>query len=78
MKFNQNALCWLLGTRYAILRREQSIDIHRKDNKMRGGSRQGVAANAWGDHDTGPKSQNGSNLGNGGKGKEWLYRHVVS
>ena len=28
-----------------------------EDNKNRGGRRQGAAANAWGDHDTGSKSQ---------------------
>ena len=49
-----------------------------EDNKKRGESGQGVAANAWGDHDIGSKSQSGSNLGNGRKGKEWLYRHVIS
>ena len=36
-----------------------------------------MAANAWGDLGTEPKSQSGGNLGNGGKGEEWLYRHVV-
>ena len=56
----------------------QSIDIQGEDNKKRGGSGQGAAANAWKDHHTGSKSQSGSNLGNDGKGKEWLYRHVVS
>ena len=32
-------------------RGEQSIDIQGKDNKKRGGSGQGAAANAWGDHE---------------------------
>ena len=32
----------------------------------------------WGDRDTGSKSQSDGNLGNGGKDKEWLYRHMVS
>ena len=41
-------------------------------NRKRGGRGQGVAANACGDHDTGSKSQNGINLGNGEKGEEWL------
>ena len=76
----------MLGTHYAILKKlvytkgrgEQSIDIQREDNKKRGGSEEGVAANVWGHHDTGSKRQSGSNLGKGGKGKEWLYRHVVS
>ena len=26
--------------------------------------------------DTGSHSQSGGNLGNGVKGKEWLYRHI--
>ena len=47
-----------------------------KDDKERGVSGQRPAAKAWGDHDTGSKSQSGSNLGNGGKGKEWLYRYI--
>ena len=46
-----------------------------KDNKKRGGRPQGAAVNAWGDHDAGSKSQSGSNLDNGRKSKEWLYRH---
>ena len=70
----------MLGTHYAIVhtkgREEQSTDTQGKDNKERGGSGQRPAANAWGDHDTGSKSQSGSNLGNGGKGKEWLYRYI--
>ena len=41
-----------------------------EDNKKKEGRGQGMAANAWGDHDTGSKSQSGDNLGNGGKGKE--------
>ena len=32
-----------------------------------------MAANAWGDHDTGSKSQSGGNLEYGAKGKEWLF-----
>ena len=28
--------------------------------------------------DTGSKSQSSDNLDNGGKDKEWLYRHMVS
>ena len=43
--------------------------------KKRRGRGQGMAANAWGDYDT--KSQSGGNLGNDGKGDEWLYKHVV-
>ena len=43
-----------------------------EDNKKRGGRRQGAAANAWGDNDTGSKSQSSGSLGNGGKGEEWL------
>ena len=68
----------MLGTHYAIVytkgRGEQSIDIQGGDNKKRGGSGQGAAANAWGDHDTGrgSKSQRGRILDNGGKGEEWL------
>ena len=46
--------------------------------KREGGKEQGAAANAWWDHDTGWKSQRGGSLGNGGKDKEWLYRHVAS
>ena len=38
-------------------RGEQSIDIQGEDNKKRGGSGQGAAANARGDHDTGLKNQ---------------------
>ena len=49
-----------------------------EDNKKRGGRGQGAAANAWGDHDTGSKSQSGVNLGNSGKGADWLYRHGFS
>ena len=41
---------------YTKGRTEQSTDIQGKDDKMRGGSGQGTAANAWGDHDTGSKS----------------------
>ena len=52
--------------------------MQEEDNKKRGGRGQGVAASAWGDHDAGSKSQSGGNLGNGGKGEEWLYRQVVS
>ena len=55
----------MLGTHYAVVytgtkgRGEQSIDIQGEDNKKRGGRGQGAAAHAWGDHDTGPKSQSG-------------------
>ena len=66
-----------VGSHYAIVQciytkgmGEQSIDIQGLHNKKRGGSEQGVAANAQGDHDIGPKSQSDSNLDNGGKGKE--------
>ena len=66
--------CIGVVTHYAIIytkgRREQSIDIQGEDNKKRGGSGQGAAAIAWGDHDTRSKSQSGGNFGNGGKGKE--------
>ena len=41
----------------------QSIDMQGENNKKRWGRRQGAAANAWGDHDTGSESQSGSNLG---------------
>ena len=53
-------------------RGEKSICIQGEDNKKRGGSRQGPAANTWGDHDTGSKSQSGGNLVNDGKGKECI------
>ena len=43
-------------------RGEQSIDVQREDNKKRGGRGQGAADNAWGDHDTGSKSQSGGNF----------------
>ena len=73
----------MLGTHYGIYkhpgtkgRGELSIAIHGEDNEKRGRSRQGAATNAWEDHDTGSNSQSSSNLGNAGKGKEWLYRHV--
>ena len=49
-----------------------------EDNKKIGGRGQGAAANACGDRDTRAKSQSGINLGNGGKGEEWLYRHIIS
>ena len=49
-----------------------------EDNKKTGRSERVAAANAQGDHDTGSKSQSGGNLGNDEKGKEELYRHVVS
>ena len=72
----------MLVTHYELVhttgRGEQSIDIQGEDNKKRGKSWQGAAANAWGDHDTGSKSQSGGNLGKGGKDKELLYRHLVS
>ena len=44
-----------------------------KNNQKRGGRGQGVAANAWEDHDTWSKSQSSGNLGNSEKGEEWLY-----
>ena len=47
-----------------------------EDNKKRGGRELGAAANAWKDLDTGSVNQSGSNLCNGGKGKEWIYRHM--
>ena len=72
----------MLSTHYAIVytkgRGEQSIDIHGEDNKKRGSSEQGAAANAWGNHDTVSRYKSGGNLGNDGKGKEWPYRHMVS
>ena len=72
----------MLGTHYAIVYTkrmgEQTIDIEGEDRKKRGESGHRAAANAWGDHDTGSKSQSGGNLGNGGKGKELLHRHVIS
>ena len=46
-----------------------------EDTKKRGERGQGAADIVWGDHDTGSKSQSGGNLGNGGKGKEWLYTY---
>ena len=49
--------------------------IKREGEEGRG---QGAVACAWGDHDTGSKSQRNGNLGNGGKSEEWLYRHKVS
>ena len=56
----------MLGTYYAIVytkgRGEQSIDIQGENNTKRGGSGQGAAANAWGDHVTGSKSQSGCYL----------------
>ena len=61
-----------------MCRGEQSIDIYREKIIKREGSGQGAAANAWGYHETGSKSQRGGNLGSGGKGKEWLYRHMFS
>ena len=73
----------MLSTNYGIYkhpgtkgRGELSIAIQGEDNKKRGRSGQEAATNAWEDHDTGSKSQSSSNLGNGGKDKEWLYRHV--
>ena len=51
--------------------------MQQEENKKRGGRGQGAAANAWGDHDTGLKSQSGNNLVNGEKGKEWLYYRPV-
>ena len=72
----------MLGTHYAIVytkgRGEQSIIYRERIIKSKWGSGHGVAAFAWGDHDTGSKSQIGGNLDYGGKGEEWLYRHVVS
>ena len=44
-----------------------------EDYKKNIGNGQRAAANAWGDHDTRSKSQSCGNLGNGGKGKQWLY-----
>ena len=70
----------MLGTHYAIVytngRGEQRtcIDTQGDINKKRGGSGQGSAANAWGNHDTGSKSQSSCNLDNGERGKERLYR----
>ena len=55
-----------------LLTRTEKI---KKKERQKG---QGAAANAWGDHDTESKSQRGSNLGNDGKGKAWLYRLMVS
>ena len=43
-----------------------------EDNKKSGGKGAGSGRCAWGDHDAGSKSQRGGNLGNGGKGEEWL------
>ena len=40
--------------------------------REREGGGQRAAANSWGDHDMASKSQNGRNLGNGGKHKKWL------
>ena len=64
----------MLGTHYAIVytkgRGEQRIDIKAEDNTKRGENEQEAAENAWGDHDTGSKSQSGGNLGNGGKGTD--------
>ena len=58
-------------------RGEQSIEMQQEDSIKKGGK--GPAANAWGHHDIGSKSQSGGNLGNGGKGQEWLlYRQVIS
>ena len=36
--------------------------MQEEDNKKRGERRQGAAVNAWGDHDTGSKSQSGDNM----------------
>ena len=47
--------------------------MQEEDNKERRGRGQGAAANALVVHDTRSKSQSGGNLGNGGKGEEWLY-----
>ena len=43
-----------------------------EDNKKRGERRQGAATNAWEDHDTGSKSQSGSNFCDGGFIDMWL------
>ena len=66
----------MLGTHYAIVYTGTKGRV--EDTKKRGGSGQKAAAKAWGDHNTGSKSQSSFNLDNGGKGKEWLYRYVVS
>ena len=55
---------------YTNGRGEKSINIQGEDNKKRGESGQGVAANAWGDHDKGLNSQSNGNLNNSGRGKE--------
>ena len=71
----------MLGTHYFLVytkgRGEQSIDIQGEDNK-KSGEGEGSGSKCMGDHDTGSKSQSGGNLANGEKGKEWLYRQVVS
>ena len=39
--------------------------MQKGNNVKKGGRGQGVAANAWGEHDTGSKSQSSGNLGIG-------------
>ena len=70
--------CIGVGLHYAIVytkgRGEQSIDMQGENNKKRGERRQEVA---FGDNDTGSKSQSSSNLGNVGNVKERIHRPVV-
>ena len=56
----------------------QSKVLTCREKIKREGRGKGMAANAWGDHDTRSQSQSDSDLENCGKGKEWLYGHVVS
>ena len=46
-------------------------------NKKKGGGARG-GSHSWGEHGPGSKSQSGGILGFGGKGKQLLYKNVVS
>ena len=65
------------GLHYAIviLRVGQSkvLTCREKVIKREGEEGRELHPTHGGGHDTRSKSQNGSNLGNGGKGEEWLY-----